>query len=142
MPCLKERKTDSRTYAALPIAAAVSLQNEKPFIYPRKETKEYGTRAQIEGEYSAGERVVVLDDLATTGGSKFEAVEKLSAAGLVVEDVAVLIDRQSGAAEALRRSGMNLHSVFTLAGLLDYWESEGLVEAGLLRKTREFLRGN
>ncbi|MFN8426973.1 MAG: hypothetical protein U0X87_12050 [Anaerolineales bacterium] len=46
-------------------------------IYPRKEAKTYGTKAEIEGEYHAGETVVVIDDLATTGGSKFEAIEKL-----------------------------------------------------------------
>ena len=51
-------------------------------IYPRKEVKEYGTKAEIEGEYHAGETVVVIDDLATTGGSKFEAIEKLTGAGL------------------------------------------------------------
>ena len=43
----------------------------------------------------------MIDDLATTGGSKFEAIEKLAAAGLLVSDVVVLIDRQSGAAQAL-----------------------------------------
>ncbi len=57
-----------------------------------------------------GERVVVIDDLATTGGSKFEAIDKLTAAGLEVQDVVVLIDRQSGAAEALAQAGYRLHA--------------------------------
>jgi len=70
-------------YAAIPIATAVSLQGHYPMIYPRKEVKAYGTKADIEGEYHAGETVVVIDDLATTGGSKFEAIEKLTAAGLM-----------------------------------------------------------
>src|SRR5512136_1278566 len=69
-------------YAAIPIATAVSLQGSYPMIYPRKEAKAYGTKAEIEGEHHAGETVVVIDDLATTGGSKFEAIEKLTAAGL------------------------------------------------------------
>ena len=51
-------------------------------IYPRKEAKSYGTGAEIEGGFAPGERAVVIDDLATTGGSKFEAIEKLAAAGL------------------------------------------------------------
>ena len=54
-------------------------------IYPRKEIKKYGTKAVIEGEFQHGERVVVIDDLATTGDSKFEAIEKLTDAGLIVE---------------------------------------------------------
>ena len=63
-------------YAALPIATAISLAGGWPMIYPRKEAKSYGTGAEIEGGFAAGERAVVIDDLATTGGSKFEAIEK------------------------------------------------------------------
>jgi uridine monophosphate synthetase len=81
-------------YAALPIGTAVSLQGNWPMIYPRKEAKTYGTKADIEGIFQPGETVAVVDDLATTGGSKFEAIEKLTAAGLKVRDVIVLIDRQ------------------------------------------------
>ena len=62
-------------YAAIPIATAISLAGDYPMIYPRKEAKAYGTKAEIEGEFHAGETVVVIDDLATTGGSKFEAIE-------------------------------------------------------------------
>jgi uridine monophosphate synthetase len=126
-------------YAALPIAAAVSLRTGRPFVYPRKEVKEYGTRAQIEGEYHPGETVVVLDDLATTGGSKFDAVEKLTAAGLVVRDVVVLIDRQSGAAEALNQAGLSLHAVFTLEDLLDHWERSEKVDSEQLSAARGFI---
>ncbi len=116
-------------YAALPIATAISLQAGWPLIYPRKEAKEYGTAAIIEGAYAAGERVVIIDDLATTGGSKFEAIDKLKAAGLVVEDVVVLIDRQGGAAEALAAAGYRLHAVLTLTEMLDHWERTGRVPA-------------
>ena len=86
-------------YAALPIGSAISLQSGWAMVYPRKEVKSYGTKAEIEGLYDAGETVVVIDDLATTGRSKFEAIEKLTAADLNVKDVVVLIDRQSGAAK-------------------------------------------
>jgi uridine monophosphate synthetase len=126
-------------YAAIPIATAISLQSGYPMIYPRKEVKDYGTKAEIEGEYHAGETVVVIDDLATTGGSKFEAIEKLTGAGLKVRDVVVLIDRQSGAKEALEAAGFRLHAVLTISELLDYWERTGKVEAGKIKVTREFL---
>ena len=126
-------------YAALPIGTAVSLQNGAPLVYPRKEVKEYGTRAEIEGLYLAGEVAAVVDDLATTGGSKFEAIEKLTAAGLQVSDVVVLIDRQSGAKEALEQAGFRMHSVFTLRELLDYWEAHRMVAADQLGAVREFL---
>jgi uridine monophosphate synthetase len=126
-------------YAAIPIATAISIAGNYPMIYPRKEAKSYGTKAEIEGEYHAGETVVVMDDLATTGGSKFEAIEKLTGAGLVVKDIVVLIDRQSGAKESLEQAGFHLHAVLTISALLDYWESTGKVEKDRIEETRRFL---
>ena len=126
-------------YAALPIGTAISLQGGWPMVYPRKESKAYGTRAEIEGAFEPGDRAVVIDDLATTGGSKFEAIEKLTAAGLKVRDVVVLIDRESGAAAALGDAGYRMHSVLTLRQLLDYWEHTGRVPAGQIAAVRAFL---
>ena len=126
-------------YAAIPIATAVSLQGDYPMIYPRKEVKTYGTKAEIEGEYHAGETALVIDDLATTGGSKFEAIEKLTAVGLVVKDIVVLVDRQSGAKESLEQAGYSMHAVLTITQLLDYWEETGKVEKDKLEETRVFL---
>jgi uridine monophosphate synthetase len=83
--------------------------------------------------------VVVIDDLATTGGSKFEAIEKLIAAGLLVSDVVVLIDRQSGAAQALAQAGYRLHSVFTLGQLLDHWQRNHRVPEEHIAAVRQFL---
>lgn len=127
-------------YAAIPIATAVSLAGDYPMIYPRKEAKTYGTKADIEGEYHAGEVIVVIDDLATTGG-KFEAIEKLTGVGLAVKDVVVLVDRQSGAKESLEQAGYNLHAVLTITQLLDHWESTGAVDKSKIAETREFLKG-
>ena len=126
-------------YAAIPIATAISLESGRPMIYPRKEAKDYGTKAEIEGEYHPGETVVVIDDLATTGGSKFEAIEKLTGAGLKVRDVVVLIDRQSGAKEALAEAGFHLHAVLTMTELLDYWEKTGEVDLDRIEAARQFL---
>lgn len=126
-------------YAAIPIATAISLAGNYPMIYPRKEVKTYGTKAEIEGEYRAGETVVVIDDLATTGGSKFEAIEKLTGVGLVVKDVVVLVDRQSGAKESLAQAGYAMHAVLTINEMLDYWESTGKVEKDKIEATRKFL---
>jgi uridine monophosphate synthetase len=127
-------------YAAIPIATAISLAGNYPMIYPRKEIKTYGTKAEIEGEYHAGETVVVIDDLATTGGSKFEAIEKLTGVGLVVKDVVVLVDRQSGANESLKQAGYSMHAVLTISQLLDHWEEMGRVEKDKIEETRKFLK--
>ena len=142
LPLLKELKFNriaGLPYAAIPIATAVSLAGDFPMIYPRKEVKTYGTKAEIEGEYHAGETIVVIDDLATTGGSKFEAIEKLTGVGLAVKDVVVLVDRQSGAKESLDQAGYNLHAVLTITQLLDHWESTGAVDKSKIEETRKFL---
>jgi len=127
-------------YAAIPIATAISLAGGYPMIYPRKEVKTYGTKAVIEGEYHAGETIIVIDDLATTGESKFEAIAKLTGVGLIVKDVVVLIDRQSGAKESLAEAGFDLHAVLTISGLLDHWEKTGRIGKDKIEETRRFLR--
>ena len=142
IPILKKLSFDrlaALPYAAIPIGSAISLQGHWPMIYPRKEVKSYGTKAEIEGLYQPGEKVVVIDDLATTGGSKFEAIEKLTAAGLCVRDVVVLIDRQSGASETLEQAGFRMHAVFKLTEMLDYWEASGKVPRERVEAVRAFL---
>lgn len=144
LPWLKELTFDriaGLPYAAVPIATAISLQGNYPMIYPRKEAKSYGTKADIEGEYHPGETVVIIDDLATTGGSKFEAIEKMTSAGLLVKDVVVLVDRQSGAKESLEQAGYQLHAVLTISEMLNYWEEAGKVEKTKIEATRKFLEG-
>jgi len=141
-PILKNLQFDrivGLPYAAMPIATAISLQTGYPMIYPRKEVKNYGLQSEVEGEFKTGERAVVIDDLATTGGSKFEIIEKLTAVGLEVQDVVVLIDRQSGAAEALAEAGFTLHAVLKLTDLLDYWERTERVPAEKIQAVRTFL---
>jgi uridine monophosphate synthetase len=145
LPLLKELTFDriaGLPYAAIPIATAISLAGNYPMIYPRKEVKTYGTKAEIEGEYHPGETVVVIDDLATTGGSKFEAIEKLTGVGLLVKDVVVLVDRQSGARESLAQAGYSMHAVLTISQLLEYWEANGTVEKDKIEATRVFLKSS
>jgi len=119
-------------YAALPIGTAVALDLGLPMIYPRKEVKAYGTAQQIEGSYCPGDRAVVLDDLITTGGSKLAAIEPLEAAGLEVQDVVVLIDREEGGREELKDAGYQLHALLCLGDILDF-----LVEAGRISQTQQ-----
>ena len=128
-------------YAALPIATAIGLEMNRPSLYPRREVKDYGTKAAIEGVYEPGETVVVIDDLATTGGSKLEAIEKLEGAGLVVRDIVVLIDRGQGAAQSLAEAGYTLHAVVTLPDLLEEWQRTGAVTEEQVGAVGAFLGG-
>jgi uridine monophosphate synthetase len=129
-------------YAGLPIATAIALQMDRPMLYPRKRVKSYGTQSEVEGRFQSGERVVLIDDLATTGGSKFEAIERLERAGLIVGVVVVLIDRESGAKDALRESGYGFRCVFTVTELMQYWRSKGMVSSGQMAAVKEFLNRN
>ena len=126
-------------YAGLPLAVAASLAGGVPLVYPRREAKTYGTRRRIEGGFQPGERVVVIDDIVTDGASKLEAIEPLEAAGLVVEDLVVLIDREQGARERLLARGYRLHSVLTISECFDTLGAAGLVEPAVLARAREFV---
>jgi len=128
-------------YAAMPIATAISLRGSWPMLYPRKEVKAYGTKAEIEGVFEPGQRAVVIDDLISSGESKIEGIEKLTAAGLVVQDVVVLIDRQTEGVDVLAKHGCQLHAVLTLPELLDYYEQADKVSAEQAAEVRDFLEG-
>jgi uridine monophosphate synthetase len=126
-------------YAALPIGTAVALAADKPLIYPRKEAKSHGLGKLIEGAWQPGERVVVIEDLITSGGSTLETAEQLRASGLVVEHVIVLIDREQGGAAKLAQAGIQAHSVFKLTELLDSLAAQGLLEPSKHREVLAFL---
>ena len=126
--------------AGLPLAVSASLAGNLPLIYPRKEEKSYGTKRRIEGVFAPGDRVVLIDDIITDGGSKFEAIEVLEEAGLVVKDLVILIDREQGGRELLAARGYALHAVLTISQCFDEGERSGLAPADLVRRSREFLK--
>ena len=108
-------------------------------IYPRKEAKTYGTKAEIEGVFLPGDVVVVIDDLISTGGSKLEGIEKLTSTGLFVKDIVVLIDRSPNAGQELTKAGYRLHAVLTLPQILDHYDRVGSINKDLINATRAFL---
>lgn len=129
-------------YAALPIACAVSLETNKPWVYNRKEAKDYGTKKLIEGEFKEGEQVLVIDDLITKGDSKLEVVAPFAAAGLKIKDFVVLIDREQGGTAALAEHGYNLHSVITMSDILNVMLDEKLIDQAKFDEVKAFLAAN
>lgn len=103
---------------AVPLVAATSLKAGRSYVIVRKQQKEYGTGNRIEGTLPPESRVVVLEDIATTGTSALEAVEALREAGASVERVLVVVDRQEGATERLAAAGVTLESLLTAEQLL------------------------
>jgi uridine monophosphate synthetase len=114
-------------YGALPLATAAAVRTHMSMAWPRKEVKEHGTGARVEGDWRPGDRVVLVDDVVTSGGSVLEAAATVRSAGLVVEDVVALVDREEGATASLRGAGMRLHAVTTLRAIVDDLAASGRV---------------
>lgn len=114
-------------YTALPIATCMSLDYDIPMIMRRKEKKDYGTRQMIEGEYSSGQRCLIIEDVITTGGSIIETASELENAGLKVNDLVALIDREQGGKDNLSQKGYRTHTILTLSEILQF-----LLESPLL----------
>lgn len=94
--------------AALPLATAASLALKKPMIWPRMPIKDHGTGNKVEGGFAADDRVLLLDDLITTGASKLEAIDILRGEGLLVEQLIVLIERGRQGRVDMERVGVKL----------------------------------
>lgn len=114
--------------AALPLATAVSLKTGKPMIWPRMPVKDHGTGVRVEGEYNRGERVLLLDDLITTGASKLEAIEILRGEGLIVEDLAVLIERGRQGRKDMAAQQVSLRAFFHVRELFALLEESGMID--------------
>jgi len=119
------------TLGADPLAnalAVISFQRGKPvkaFIV-RKEAKGHGTKSKIEGNVRAGERVVILDDVITTGGSTITAIEAAREAGLVVDRVIALVDREEGGRENILAHCPVVQSVLTRTEVMDLYRDRAV----------------
>ncbi len=97
--------------AGMAFAAVVAYELGKPFLYVRREAKSYGRERRVEGLLNPGDKVLIIDDLITTGNSIAAGVDAMRAEGGVVEDVVVLIDREEGGADKLRKMGVRLRAL-------------------------------
>jgi len=103
---------------AVPIATAVSLRTGLPLLILRKSARSHGTGKRIEGRDPAGLRVLVVEDVTTSGGSTVEAVTVLREAGATVDHAFVVVDRESGGVPALAAVGVTLRPLATVSDLL------------------------
>jgi orotate phosphoribosyltransferase len=103
---------------AVALAAAGSLASGLPFLIVRKAAKEYGTSNRLEGVYSKGETVCLVEDVVTSGGALLEAVEALRNAGLTVRTAICIVDREEGGADALARQAVRLRPIFRAGEIL------------------------
>ncbi len=126
-------------YAALPSAAAVALQLSRPMIYPRKEVKTHGTGQAIEGAFTPGQTAVAIEDVITSGGSIVTAVQTMQDAGLKIQDVVVLVDREQGGGEMLAEKGLRLHAVLAISQILDTLRDKECITEGMYETVKRYL---
>jgi orotate phosphoribosyltransferase/uridine monophosphate synthetase len=122
----------------LHVATAYSLTAKIPMIYLHPSPSE--KQNEIEGVYDAGQRAIIMDDLVTGGGSIVETAERLRAADLIVRDAFVLIDRQVGARERLKKLGINLRAALTLEVILNHLIAGGHIQSDQYKRSMEFIQ--
>ena len=113
--------------AGVPFATMVSQKLGIPLIYYRQARKEHGVRKKIEGTLGRNDRVLIVDDLITTGESVIEAAEVVRDQGGVVNELVVLLDREQGGRERLRSSRIEPHVLFKISDAMDWLHSVGLI---------------
>jgi orotate phosphoribosyltransferase len=101
--------------AGIPFASLIAYSLQKPFLYVRKGVRLHGRQRRIEGILAPGDRVLLIDDLITTGLSLRKAAKGLIAEGGVVTDAVVLLDREEGGKEKLEKGGIKLHALLTMS---------------------------
>ncbi len=111
-PHVGEAKIAGMALGAVPIAVAVSLETNRPFVMVRKEPKDHGTKELVEGDVVPGEKFIIVEDVATTGGSTLRVVSALRQKGANVSKAVVVVDREEGATDMLREHGIELVSLF------------------------------
>jgi orotate phosphoribosyltransferase len=120
------------------LATAFSLETNIPMIYARVRPEGTGKRG-IEGRFNIGDTALIIDDLITRGSSVLETAELLEENKLKVKDVIVLVDREHGATERLRRRGFNLISILKLDIMLNHYMSRGLISEETYNICAEYL---
>jgi orotate phosphoribosyltransferase len=99
---------------AIPLVTAVSIKTGIPMLMIRKSKKDYGTSQLIEGDLNEGDRVVVLEDVTTTGNSLKDAIDAIQCNGGMVERAFVVVDRAEGALENLKEKGIILKPLISI----------------------------
>jgi len=103
--------------SGLVIASALAIETVKPLVYVRQKAKDYGTASLIEGKIPEGSRVLLVDDVGTTGLSLLNAIKALKSSRMIVTDAFVIVNRFEGAKELLASENVKLHEITDVIAL-------------------------
>jgi uridine monophosphate synthetase len=125
--------------AGLSFGTMLSQGLNKPLIYVRKEAKRYGRKQLVEGKFEPGDRVLVVDDLITDGGSKLVTAKILRDVGLKVKDIFVVVDREQGGEAKLAEVDLQLRALVKITDLVDTLLKKGYITTQQAQEIRDYL---
>jgi len=121
----------------LVVASALAIETVKPLIYVRNKPKEHGTTKSIEGKISSGMKVIMIDDVMTTGTSVLNGIKQLKESNLSISNVFVLINRLEGADKALNEIGVQTHQLTDILEISSFLFQEKLITKEIFEKVKE-----
>ncbi|MFZ1038777.1 MAG: orotate phosphoribosyltransferase [Candidatus Bathyarchaeia archaeon] len=119
--------------AGIPFTSIIAYELKKPFLYIRKGVPLHGRQRRIEGILAPGNRILLIDDLVTTGLSLTKAAKAITAEGGVVTEAMVLIDRQEGGKQKLQKDGIKLHAVLNITEIASNLHEIGTIDEEQLK---------
>ena len=127
--------------AGIPYAAIISEKIKKPMVYIRKKPKGFGQNQQIEGNFKEKEKAILIEDLATDGGSKVVFVEAMRKAGLIVNDIFVIFyyDIFNLENSVLSKLNVNIHSLCTWKDIISVIEKKNSYKENDIKNLKKFL---
>jgi len=119
--------------AGIPFASQIAYNLKKPFLYVRKDIKQHGRERRVEGILVSGERVLLLDDLLTTGLTLQKAVDSVRAEGGIVTETVVFLDREEGGKQLLEKTGVKVHSLLEISEIANTLFETGAIDQESLK---------
>ncbi|TRZ80125.1 MAG: orotate phosphoribosyltransferase [Nitrosopumilales archaeon] len=123
--------------SGLVIASALAIETVKPLIYIRQKPKDYGTGSLIEGKIPEGSKVVLVDDVGTTGHSLLNAVRALKDAKIVVDSAFVIVNRLEGARENLENEKVKLYEITDILAISNALHAEKILDEQTLNRIKK-----
>ena len=124
----------------LVVAASLATEIVKPLIYVRKQAKEHGTGKAVEGITCQDMKLLMIEDVVTSGGSVINAIKLIKEENMIVTDTYAIVDRMEGAAEALQADGVKLHSLLTINDITQSLFEQKLITEDVLKQVQDRIK--
>jgi orotate phosphoribosyltransferase len=128
--------------AGIPFASQIAYNLRKPFLYVRKGIRRHGRQRRVEGILVSGDRVLLVDDLVTTGLNLKKAAEAIKAEGGVVKEAVAFLDREEGGKEKLEKSGIKIHTLLQMSEVANTLYEIGAIDEESLKTILMQIKNN